>query len=50
MLSRADIARIKADLAILEKAYDSVTDSGVRQVIQDWIVEAKKKLAEGTKK
>jgi hypothetical protein len=50
MLSRAEIARIKADLSILEKAYDSVTDSGIRQVISDWIEEAKKKLAGGMKK
>jgi hypothetical protein len=46
MLSRADRERIKPDLTTLEKAYASVTDSGIRQTIRDWIEEAKKKLAE----
>jgi hypothetical protein len=50
MLSPADRDRIKADLAAPENAHGSVTDSGIQQVIQDWIEEAKKKLAEGAKK
>jgi hypothetical protein len=50
MLSHADRERIKADFAALEKAYGSVTDSGIQKAIRAWMEEAKKKLAEGEKK
>jgi hypothetical protein len=45
MPSSADIARIKADLAMLEKARDSCTDGGLRKVIDAWIQDAMKTLA-----
>jgi hypothetical protein len=45
MLSAAEIAAIKNDLAALKKAYEAVTDSGIRRVIQDWILDAEKTLA-----
>jgi hypothetical protein len=45
MLSAAEIAAIKKDLAALQKAYEGVADSGIRKVIQDWILDAEKKLA-----
>jgi hypothetical protein len=50
MLSPAEIAAIKKDLAALKKAYGGVTDSGIQQVIQDWILDAEKTLAEEAKK
>jgi hypothetical protein len=50
MLSPADIARIKADIAALEKALEGCTDSGIRERIQGWIKEAQKKLGENDKK
>jgi hypothetical protein len=50
MLSHADQERIKAEIAALEKSYDTVTDGGIRRVIRGWIEEANKKLAEGTKR
>jgi len=45
MLSDAEIAAIKKDLAALKKAYEAVADSGIRKVIQDWIFNAEKTLA-----
>ena len=45
MLSDAEIAAIKKDLAALKKAYEAVADSGIRKVIQDWISNAEKTLA-----
>jgi hypothetical protein len=44
MPSSADIARIKVDLAMLEKARDSCIDGGLRKVIDAWIKDAKKTL------
>jgi hypothetical protein len=43
--SPEDIARMKADLAVLEKAHDSVSDTGIREIIRVWIEDAKKTLA-----
>jgi hypothetical protein len=45
MFSPADIAKMKADLAVLEKARDSLADSGIRKVIGGWIEDAKKTIA-----
>jgi hypothetical protein len=45
MLSPDDIARKKADIAILEKARDNCFDTGLRQVIDAWIKDAEKKMA-----
>jgi hypothetical protein len=36
---------MKADLAVLEKAHDSVSDTGIREIIRVWIEDAKKTLA-----
>jgi|HubBroStandDraft_1064217.scaffolds.fasta_scaffold2968551_1 hypothetical protein len=46
MPSPDDIARMKADLAVLEKARDTVADTSLRKVIGTWIEDAKKALAE----
>jgi hypothetical protein len=46
MLSPAEIARIKADIAALEKSRDSCADSGIRKVIEGRIEQQKKKLRE----
>jgi hypothetical protein len=46
MLPSVEIEEIRAALATLEKARDSCIDSGVQRVIQTWIDEIKKKLAE----
>ena len=45
MLSAAEIAKIKADIAWLKKCRDRSVDSGIRQLIEDWIAELKEKLA-----
>jgi hypothetical protein len=37
---------MKADLAVLEKARDTVADTSLRKVIGTWIEDAKKALAE----
>jgi hypothetical protein len=44
MLSSAEIARIRADIAMLEKAYESCTDTGIRKIIESSIKEQKDKL------
>jgi hypothetical protein len=49
MLTPGDIARIKAEIARLEKAFRENTDDGIGKVIQGWIADLKKELAEGTK-
>jgi|HubBroStandDraft_3_1064219.scaffolds.fasta_scaffold15545_1 hypothetical protein len=43
-------ARIKEDLATLKKAYEDAADNGIRQVIQDWILEAEEALAEAARR
>jgi len=45
MLSDAKIAAIKKDLAARKKSYEAVADSGIRKVIQDWILNTEKTLA-----
>ena len=44
MLSPGEIAQIKAEIERLEKARKECTDSGIRQRIDVWIAEQKKKL------
>jgi hypothetical protein len=41
-----DIAKMKADIAVLEKARDSLADAGLRKVLSVWIEDAKKTMAE----
>jgi len=50
MLPPATIAEIKAEIARLEEAHERCTDLGIQRVIDGWIAELKKQLAEGTKK
>ena len=50
MQSPAVVIGGKADLAVLEKARDVCADNGLRKVIEAWIEEAKKQIAEQTKK
>jgi len=50
MLSHSTIAQIKAEIARLEEARKGCNDDGIRRVIEGWIEEQKKKLAEGTEK
>ncbi len=47
MLSRAEMAKIRAEIEALEKARENCTDSGIRKLIEGWIEEQKKKLASG---
>jgi hypothetical protein len=44
MLSPAEIARIKAKIAELERSRELCHDSRVREVIEFWIKEQKEKL------
>jgi len=44
MLSREDVAIIRAEIERLEKAREACTDSGLRKRIDAWIEEQKKKL------
>jgi hypothetical protein len=50
MLSLGDIVRINAEIARLEKAFEECSDSSIGKVINEWIADLKKQLAEGTKK
>ena len=50
MLSPAGKDRIKSDIAMLEKARNDCADSGLRKVIENWIEDAKKTLADASKK
>jgi hypothetical protein len=43
--SESEKAKIKAEIERLEKALRDCTDSGIRGVIQDWIADARKRLA-----
>ncbi len=49
MLSREEMAQIKAEIKRLEKARDECTDTGTRERIEAWIEEQKKALATGAK-
>jgi hypothetical protein len=44
MLSGAQIAKIKADIAWLERCRHGCVDSGIRELIESWIQEQKDKL------
>ena len=50
MLSPDDIQRIRTDLAELETAREQCTDSGIQRLIDDWILEAKEKLAQAQRR
>jgi hypothetical protein len=50
MLSAGQRAQIKAEIARLEEYRKECNDEGIRKVIEGWIEEQKKLLAEGTKK
>ena len=45
MLSPTEIANIKAELENLENALRGCNDSRLQRVIENWIVEAKHRLA-----
>jgi hypothetical protein len=47
MLSRGEIAKIRADIESLEKARDQCADTGIRKLIEARIEEQKQKLASG---
>jgi hypothetical protein len=47
MLSRGEVAIIKAEIERLEKALKDCTDGGIRDRIKAWIEEEKKKLIAG---
>jgi hypothetical protein len=47
MLSRGEVAIIKAEIERLEKALKECTDGGIRDQIERWIEEEKKKLLAG---
>ena len=44
MLSREEIANIKAEIEILEKALAECNDSGLQKQIEAWIADQKRKL------
>jgi hypothetical protein len=44
MLSRGEVATIRAEIERLEKALKECTDGGIRDRINAWIEEEKKKL------
>jgi hypothetical protein len=50
MLSSGAIAQIKAEIERLEDLRNKCNDHGIQKVIEGWIEEQKKQLAEGTAK
>ena len=50
MLSPSAIGQIKAEIARLEEARKQCSDPGIVRVIEGWIEEQKRLLAQGTKK
>jgi len=44
MLSRGEVATVRAEIERLEKALRECTDSGIRKRIEVWIDDNKKKL------
>lgn len=46
MLSPAQIAKIKAEIRKLETDRDNCADSGIRKLIEAWIEEQKRELAD----
>ena len=49
MLSRGEVAIIRAEIERLEKALRECTDGGIQDQIKAWIKEEKKKLREDSK-
>jgi len=49
MLSAREMARIQRTLQTLENARNNCADSGIRKVIEAWIEDAKKTLADDKK-
>jgi hypothetical protein len=47
MPARKKIAEIRAEIERLEKALSQCSDTGIRKVIEDWLAEARKRLASG---
>jgi len=47
MLSRGEVAIIRAEIERLEKALKECTDGGIQDRIKAWIEEEKKKLIAG---
>jgi hypothetical protein len=47
MLSRGEVAMIRAEIERLEKALRECSDGGIRGRIEAWIEEEKKKLIAG---
>jgi len=47
MLSRGDVAIIRAEIEKLEKALRECADGGIQDRIKAWIEEEKKKLTDG---
>lgn len=45
MYSPEDVAKMKADIAVLEKAHAALADPGLRKVLSVWVEDAKKTLA-----
>ena len=50
MLSPDTIAQMKAEIARLEELRKICNDAGIQKVIEGWIAEQKKALADGTNK
>jgi hypothetical protein len=50
MLSPSQTVQIKAEISRLEEYRKTCNDEGIRKVIEGWIEQQKKVLAEGTKK
>ena len=44
MLSREEVAKIRAEIERLEKAREDCNDGGIRKSIDSWIEEQKEKL------
>ena len=49
MPSPKERAKIKAEIEKFEKALRDCTDSGIRKVIEDWIEDARERLASAQK-
>jgi hypothetical protein len=47
MLSPEEIAKIKADIKVLEKARDKSRDKPIRELIESWVEEHKQALESG---
>ncbi len=45
MPAPGELAKLKAEIERLEKAFRECTDSGIRKVIEGWMEDARKRLA-----